>query len=58
MQPCKKYQKSPTAQASHHMHPGGDCRSCVYFSRFNCGTHTNANPADMLMSLNTFVFDG
>ena len=54
---CKKYQPSPAAYAPHHLNPAGDCRSCVYFSRYNCGMHPEANPASMLISLNMFAFD-
>ena len=54
---CKKYQPAPASYTSHHLAPAGDCRSCVYFSRYNCGTHLEANPAGMLMSLNMFAFD-
>jgi hypothetical protein len=40
MRYCKKYKAAQTAQDFHHRKPGGDCRSCVYFSHMNCRQHT------------------
>ncbi|MCL2571482.1 MAG: hypothetical protein FWE11_03685 [Defluviitaleaceae bacterium] len=57
MQSCKKYQPSPTAMAFHSNHLAGGCRSCVYFSHYNCGSNPQSNPASTMMSLNTFAFD-
>jgi len=57
MQTCKKYQKSPVAHVSHQMHPASSCHNCVYFSKYNCGNHPDANPSNAMMSLNTFAFD-
>jgi len=51
---CKKYKPSPAAHTSHHLKPAGDCRGCVYFSRFNCGTHPESNPVGLQMSLGMF----
>jgi len=33
MRKCKKY------KVSHHRSPSGNCESCVYFSKANCGMH-------------------
>ena len=51
---CKKYQPTQSIYTSHHLTPAGDCHNCVYFSRYNCGTHPESNPAGMVMSLNMF----
>ncbi|MCL2287331.1 MAG: hypothetical protein FWC32_13340 [Firmicutes bacterium] len=40
MKKCNKYKPSPVILADHHRSPKGDCKDCVYFSKFNCGTHT------------------
>lgn len=39
MQKCKKYKQNPASTVDHHRNPSGDCQSCVYFSKANCGTH-------------------
>jgi len=39
MQNCKKYKPNATVAASHHRNPKGDCKGCVYFSKFNCRMH-------------------
>ena len=57
MRPCKKYQPAPATYASHHLNPAGDCRSCVYYSKHNCGEHPESNPSGTLMSLNMLAFD-
>jgi len=57
MRTCKKYQQSPSLSSPHHMQVAANCRNCVYFSKYNCGTHPDPNPADTMMSLNMFAFD-
>jgi len=57
MSPCKKYRSALSISNTHHMHQAADCRSCVYFSKYNCGVHPEANPSGAMMSLNMFAFD-
>jgi len=50
MQNCKKYKPSATAMVNHHRNPKGDCRGCMYFSKFNCGTHRQTGDEDIVFS--------
>jgi len=45
MQNCKKYKPGSVSEVSHHRNPKGDCKDCVYFSKFNCGTHMQLDEA-------------
>ena len=51
---CKKFKPTQAAHVSHNLSPSGDCRDCVYFSRYNCGTHPESNPVSLQMSMNMF----
>ncbi|MCL2405619.1 MAG: hypothetical protein FWC92_08745 [Defluviitaleaceae bacterium] len=51
---CKKFRPSQSAYVAHSLNPASDCRNCVYFTRFNCGTHPESNPASWQMSQNMF----
>jgi len=54
MRYCKKFKAPPVLVEAHHRRPGGDCRSCVYFSQMNCGRHQEAVQEN---GVNLFAFD-
>ena len=39
MRYCKKFKPGTLQIDAHHRRPGGDCRTCAYFSMDNCGLH-------------------
>gem|GEM_PF-1253055 len=40
MQACKKYKPTQPSLELHRRNPAGNCQSCVYFTKKNCGQHT------------------